>query len=238
MRISAFLDELRAFEGLVPDTPCRLAPASFDPHDSSLTAFPRPVTARWQGCEDALKLFDASVVMLSLPFFWQVESYVRAGCEAARAGLFMNDPDNPTIGAEAVRAIGVDVVIQEASRFESFLELLDEKSFRAPRGFFLVHRFDSPSWRVTRKHPDIGIWREVHLFPGVPLLEQCVHACRAQSDEFHLSRGFEWSFSGDFAIISSRDESRVPLRNVEIPMRITRRDTCPCGHDLYTRSRA
>lgn len=209
-----------------PHKPARLFPTSFDASDARLDAFPRSLNWRWVSMERFLRYHDAKVVLMRLPLFWQVLTPLHHACRASGAAIYPNEPENVPVAGAAVRSADADAVITEARDAEALYAYLADKGLRQP-AWFLVHRPEEP-WSVPRLLSGVRLWQEVHLFPGVPLLEQCGEI--AGSARFHPSDAYLWDASGAATRITSAGEDLIPLRSYELPFALRHEgNACSCG---------
>jgi hypothetical protein len=228
--IPELLKEARAMEGRIPDTPCRIVPSSFDPADPRLTAIPISADWRWTSCERMLRFFKAKVVMLQLPLFWQNESLLNAICRDVGAPFFPNEPDNLPMGAAAIALAGVNVVIAESGQAEVFANFLSQRGQAFP-SWFIIQRPDAVSWEMPAviRNSDLRAAQEVHLFPGLTILEQCETLAEKKAPEFHCSLGYEWEIGEGLARITNAKEAPLRFLKLELPFSLEKISVCVCG---------
>lgn len=220
-------------EGRMAAMPCRLFPSSFDPTDPEMTAIPRPLDWRWSSCERMLRYFGAKTVMLQLPNFWQVESYVHAACKNVGASLFPNEPENMPVGAAAIRSGEANVVIAEADHAATFASFLSDRGALFPEAWITIHQPDAASWVRPARIQD-KVAHEIHLFPGMPILEQCEQLANNGRMHFHLSDDFIWEIFDDRAQIANKDEE-FPFTQLELPFLLREIEVCTCDKKIYER---
>jgi hypothetical protein len=228
-----YLRLLEAIEQVVPARPCRVFPSSFDPQDPHQRSVPRPLFSRWESCEETLRTFGSRGVILRLPLFWQVEAPLHHACTAAKATLFVNDPGNMPVGAEAVRSAGLDTVLtdtEDAGRFASYL--LNESRVLPPR-WILIHRPDH-AWVVPAALDAADrVAQEVHLFPGVPFLYQCPALIEKREPIFHSGGQYHIQIEEGETHITNREEFSLPLWRYRLPRTLAHAGTCSCGRVRY-----
>jgi len=236
MTKSDLIKLISAAEGRIPDIRCGLVPTSFDPEDSALSGFPRSLSWRWNSCERALRIFSTTSVMARLPLFWQIESPLNAVCKSVGAILFMNEPENMPVGAAAIKSTEIHTVICEARNSFEFALYLSEKNIK-PAAWFLIHQSDSLEWSVPLSIDSSRfVAQEVHLFPGLPILEQCALLLDDRKAEFHLSDSYLWEIGKDKTYITSIGDDPLPLVRFEIPFSLISKSQCPCGKVIVERN--
>jgi len=206
----------------------RLMPTSFDPNDPDLRSYLIPIDWKWTSCEDALRHAGAIGVMMRLPLFWQLEVPLRDACVAAGAFIFVSDRNNVPLAAEALRSAEIDCVVTDASDTLAFSGFLREKHREQPDSWFVIHPANAPLISLDRLGDASGA-QEVHLFPGLPVLEQC-HALRSlKGASFHLCEGFEYVAESQTVAI----EGARPMR-VRLPFALHEDRTCVCGRAVVS----
>src|SRR3989344_928656 len=221
------LARLALIEKSIPRMDCRVLPSSFEAEDPTLAALPRPLDWQSESLADALKEFPAKRgVMMRLPLFWQVESFLHAACRIVGIPLFVNELENMPVGAAALRGRGVDVVLTENADANAFSLYRQEKGVSAS-SWFIIHRIEEP-WQLSPALEGARVAQEVHLFPGLPLLIQC--AALWGTDRFHLSAEFEIHSKNDDTSISSVKNALVPLREYHVPL-LKKVGLCTCGRE-------
>lgn len=223
--------ELSAIEPRIPEMGCRVFPSSFNPKDPDLLAFPRPIHWQWASCERILRFFGAQTVMTRLPHFWQLESPIHACCRNIGAPIFINEPENLALGAAAIVSASVDAIISEASVAAPFVSFLLERDVPLPALWLLIHKADAREWTVPLPLTQNGITvaQEVHLFPGVPVLEQCPVLASGKKSLFHVSDEYEWEMRESETLITSVSDDLFPLHRLLLPISIHTAGECACG---------
>lgn len=211
---------LDAIEPHIQEMDCFVVPSTFDPDDVELRAFPIPNSWKWSSCEEMLKAFKSRVVMMRLPLFWQLEPALYEACQAAHATIFINEPENMPMGAEAIRQGEVDTIVTTAADAAAFSAYLLEKKLHSSCNWIIVHRAEE-AWNIPAilQIADTRVAQEVHLLPGAVALYQCPALAEAKTAAFHIC------------------EYTNPLVPLEIPFELTSREKCSCGETVYGRSK-
>ena len=222
----------------IPNMPCQVVPTSFNPDDPQLRAFPRPLKWRWDSCERMFRAFKTSGVLMRLPLFWQVEPALFAAGQAAGAPIFVNDQENMPVGAEAIRIANMDTVVtdsQDAVRFSSYLS---GAKTQFPASWIIVHPVSLDVWDIPAPAREEGthVAQEVHLFPGVTLLEQCESLAEKKEPVFHASDAFQIETENSRTYVTSVTDEPFPLLRYELALSIVAKETCSCGKPEYTRA--
>lgn len=230
------LHALHTSEEYLRNTPSRMFPASFDPNEKSLTAFPRSLTWSWDTGERILRSVFAQSVMSFVPLFWQTEIPLYAACRAAGATLLVSDPENVPMCCAAVRSIAVDTIIGEVSIVDRFITELAKREQTCPKLLYIIHRKDASNWNVPENivQNAHAIAQEVHLFPGVPILQQCPILATEKSTLFHPSSSYYWEFESDATYISSLGDDILPVFRLLLPVVLDTKGSCSCGSTLVS----
>ncbi len=226
------LEKIDALEARIPKIPYRIVPTSFDPEDPELRGFPIPLKWRWASCEEALRVFGATGVMMRLPLFWQLESPLWSACKKAGAFIFTNDPENMPLGAAAIRSANIDCVVTETKDASLFSDFLREKKYQLPRSWIIIHPANSDEWSLP-KLEGANVAQEVHLFPGIPLLEQCANLRAKQRPRFHINSSYMWDTS--LGEITGNTDDPLPLIGYRIPFPLKEEGACSCGRRIVAR---
>lgn len=208
------------------DKACRLLPTSFDPADTYLRGYPIANTWSWPSCERVLKEFSSIGVMMRLPLFWQLEVPLYNACKSAGAYLFVSDVGNMPLAIEALRTAGIDTVITDNKDADELSHFLREKIVAQPEHMILIYKGELPNAaRLSIEGAHVS--REVHLFPGTPILEQCATLRSEQPSFFHLIQHVSWDETHQ--TISMNETCLFPLMQYELPFQLARHGTCSCG---------
>lgn len=232
-------ERLRTTSGHGARIPDRLVPTSFDPNDPELSGFPRSRGWRWGGAERMLRTPGITFVLMRVPRFWQVEPYLNAACRAAHVPFFPNEPENMPVGAAALREIGAAAVVSEGQDALQFSSFLAEREQALPATWLLVHPVDAANWDLpVFLSDDLLVFEEVHLFPGVPVLEQCeTLAQQRRHGVFHLSDAYTWNVSEAPAYVTGSKDDPVPLEHFALPFSVhVLSEQCACGKNIVQRS--
>lgn len=226
---------LESIEPKIPGVPRQLVPTSFDPADPELRAFPRPLGWHWTSAERMLRAFGSHGIMMRLPLFWQLEPALFAAGQAAGAPIFVNDQDNMPVGAAAIKTASMDTVItdtQDAFRFSSYLS---ETGAQFPTAWIIVHPALLDVWEVPAPLREAGarVAQEVHLFPGVPFLEQCEFLAANKDPAFHTSEVYTVETEGDGTYLTSAGDDPLPLFRYELRRTLTESGECACGKRVF-----
>lgn len=209
----------------------RYSPTSFDPKDPTIALFPRPRSA-WISAGRALALFKSQIVMARLPLFWQLHSPLHAECRGVSAAMYSNMQNNSPLGIAAVRELGVDTIVSDAKMAELFAHEMRDAGTQAPLSWIIIHS-PQDEWNLSSNLIERSA-HEVHLFPGVVLLQQCEHVIATGKRLFHLSGDFEWTISDDTVVISGGGP--FALDNYLLPFRLVESGICTCGDKLFTKA--
>lgn len=211
----------------------RLVPTSFNPDDSELRGFPIALDWNWPSSEQFLRSCGAVGVMMRLPLFWQLEVPLRNACVSAGAFIFVNDRGNMPLGAEALRSAEISCVVTDAKDVFEFSNYLREKSRLQPSSWLIIH----PGVLFDRTFSEIDGTRhahEVHLFPGVPVLEQCEALQSKPRPEFHFASDVSWNPHSN--TITMTGEAVLRLKDYALPFSIKEVRQCSCGRPVISHS--
>lgn len=230
------LQDLDMLEKDIPALGCRVLPSSFTAEDPLLRAFPRSSNWKWKSLEHTFKAFGTHMMMIHLPLFWQVESYIHAACEGTSA-IFVNEPYNIPVSGAAITLTEIDTVLARPEDAAALYSYIREKNIRTPQHWILIHNAEDPDWNLPKlfNTQAESVIQEVHLMPGVPLLWQCIHL-KNQSAHFHISDEFVWNISDTKTLITSQNSEPYLFSNFEIPFTLTQhKSTCVCGNVVVKR---
>jgi len=209
---------------------CGLVPTSFDPKDPLLTAFPRPLQWKWPTLRRYLTTLESASVIMLLPEFWQMQSCVYRECHSVGAMLFIADVANTPIAAAATESLTIDTAITNTQDCRELLDYLSEKEMVVPHSWIFVHDANKPIPHISEKLMEhCRIVQEVHIFPCVPIFEQCDSLIQRHSNRFHTSEAYIWEFKADRTLITSAGEDPLPLLRFRLPFIAIETDACPCG---------
>ncbi|OGG56912.1 hypothetical protein A3D71_00295 [Candidatus Kaiserbacteria bacterium RIFCSPHIGHO2_02_FULL_55_20] len=228
---------LEIAEPRIPDNACEVVPTSFNPDDPKLRAFPRPLNWRWTSCELALRAFKSSGIMMRLPLFWQVEPALFAAGQAAGAPIFVNDQGNMPVGAAAIRTASMDTVVTDTEDAQRFSSYLLKRGAQFPAAWIIVHPILQKAWTIPAplRSGTAHVAQEVHLFPGVPVLEQCEKLAARKEPVFHLSESYLFEVEGGATYLTSIGDDPLPLFRYALPVTIAQGERCSCGKKVATR---
>ncbi len=233
-----FLKLLEKIESKVPEMNCRVMPSSFNPDDENLRAFPYYLAPRWDSLERALRESGSHGVMMRLPLFWQVESNLHHACRATDAFLFLNEPENMPLGAAALRLAEIDAVITDTKDAFAFSLYLSSNNSPLDFTWLIIHSADKDAVKI----PEILLGRgakviqEVHIFPGVTVLEQCSHIWKDKSPRFHVSDDYILEKIGDKMTVTSANDAPLPFFRYELSLRLSEEKKCSCGEKTFSAS--
>lgn len=235
MPASEFLELLGAIQSRIPGMNSRVMPSSFNPDDPALCAFPYHHTAGWSSCERTLRDSGAHGVMMRLPLFWQVEPNLFSACQAAGAFIFINDADNMPLGAAAVRDARIDAIVTDAPDAHAFAQYLLEKKSGMAKTWIIVHTPHKDIRPISQilKEPHVRVAQEIHVFPGVPALEQCALLEKNKGSSFHVSDSYGYEKTTDGLALTSTDASPLPLFRYELPLPLHEEGQCGCGKTIF-----
>lgn len=235
MKASEFLELLHTVQHRIPEMNSRVMPSTFNPDDPALCAFPYHKIAGWSSCEHIVRDSGARGVMMRLPLFWQVEPNLFAACHAAGAFIFINDADNMPLGAAAVRDAHIDSIVTDAQDAYAFSKYLLEKKTGMANTWIIVH--DSHTSIAPLPHAleasHLRVAQEVHIFPGVPVLEQCTLLQKNKKASFHVSDSYEYETTKESLALTSNDASPLPLVRYELPLPLYEEGQCACGKAIF-----
>ena len=225
---------MQAIQGALHSIPCRIIPTSFEADDSGLAGFPLHPLSRWDSCAAALLEFKPHGVMMRLPLFWQLEVLLWYASRAARAPIFLNDPENMPVGAAALQFGGMDTVVTEQRDAALFVDYLQKEKMKLPEKWIIVHRADD-GWNVPAPLAGCRIAQEVHLFPGLPVLSQCASLMNESADtpRFHITK--EIRYEPGTNVVETQMKDAIPSFKLGMPS-IVADSTCACGDPTYTQN--
>jgi hypothetical protein len=236
--LSQFLEYLRDIEHLVYIKGYGVVPTSFDPDEPRLSGFPKDPLWQWRSCEQSLKRFGSRSVLFRLPAFWQIESFFNDACRSVGVYFFPNAPHQIAVGVASISSLAIDTVVDEATNAISFSLTLAEKGI-VPSSWILIHRADTPFWEVPISIPTSSlIAQEVHLFPCVPILEQCSALVLKKTPSFHVVEDYILTpNSGAIRThITSTTDEPLPLFNLLLPFSLKIVGKCTCGKDILEKT--
>jgi hypothetical protein len=228
---------LKEFEPRVAALMCRVVPSSFDPDDPDLTAMPRSMEWQWTSLERFFRLSSARMIMSQIPLYWQVASALERACAAAEAPVFAADACNVAVCAAAVRELNIEVVVSAPEDAAPLIAYLSEKHIEPPRSWFIVHAAKS-NWSMPPELAEgyFSVQQEVHLFPGVPLLEQCAELAASGKAHYHTNGQYAWSIADSDTLITSMGDDPLPLINYQLPFSLREAGLCACGKTIVCRA--
>ena len=213
---------------------CVLVPSSFFPSDRELAAVPiRP--KKWNTLMNLLSCVHSQGTIVRLPPFLQFTPLVHAACKEKNVPIFVNDLANMPLGARAIKEKAVDVVVTEFSDVEQFSNFcLSRKSI--PKAWFIIYSAYEHEWRtLPPMRAERIIAHEIHLIPGIPILEQCTSLMKKNELVFHLSQAYNWSLDTETVHISSKEEGPLTLSDFTLPFTLKKLEDCSCGQPIYSR---
>jgi len=230
------IELLSAVEKLIPEMGCRIIPTSFDANEPSLQAFPQPVDSRWTSCERPLRNANSKGVIMRLPTYWQIGLPLHAACRSVGIPIFVNEPENIPVGAMALKTGGIDTVVSENRDAEAFAEYLVKHALPYPRLGIVVHRIGDMG-DVSRVVLDTWgtVAQEVHVFPGVPVLDQCLILSEKKEPRFHLSDAYFYELSTQGTLITSVGGDPFPLYRYKLSCLLEKSGDCSCGKPVFER---
>ena len=231
------LELLKIAETTLHRIPCRLFPTSFSPGDKRLSAFPVDPSFRWSSLESYLRNHKAISVLSLLPLFWQIESPMSNACRSSGAMLFLGDADNIPISSIAVTTLSSDTVIGEVEHVSSLITDLNKRSIPLPQTLIVIHRHGD-SWSLTEatEHTPCTIIQEVHLFPGISILDQCSKLADLREPVFHLNTQYTLETEKQSSYISSSSKQLFPLYRLKLPYVLEAGGSCECGKKIFKKT--
>lgn len=188
-------------------------PSSFDPNDTQFRAVELPKPSCWEG-EELLRHFSSRGLMMRTPIFWQWGFSLHAACRNVGIPIFVNEPENMPVGAQALLRGGIDTIVTENSDAPAFASYLQEKQIAPPAAWILIHRAAHTDWSVAAGVLDAKfLAQEVHILPGLPALRQCPLLAQTRMPHFHTVA--------------------VPIELP--PIELTEVGTCACGKTIVER---
>jgi len=222
---------LRIASAYAQTTPGRFSPSSFSDDDPALTIFPRAESWKWHSAEETLSKHMGRGLMLRLPLFWQVEIPLFLACKEKGLFIFVNDQSNMALGASAISRASIGVVVTDAKDANEFATFLMIKGHSFPDTWLIVQK----AGEMIPLAPALTgsastLVQEVHVLPGVPILEQCVHIA-GKEHVFHVSDDYVWGH-GPRAHITSRADDPLPLIQYETDLATEEAGICSCGKKI------
>lgn len=232
---AAFMRDLKRIQSKIPEMTCRIVPSSFDPLDPDLCAIPQKEDGAWRSCTRLFASVKARGVLSRLPPYWQAMSPLHAACREAHVSLFWNDIANMPLGALALAQGIAEVVFAESADASRFDLHCKEAGAPAPAAWVVIHRADAETWEPLRAQR-IGclVVHEAHLFPGVPILEQCETLAAANALRFHLSASYRWDLENGTRITNVEEEP-FSLQGFALPFGLEKAGECRCGRPVFVR---
>ncbi len=226
--------QIQAIQDALKSVPCRIVPTSFEAEDAGLAGFPIHPQWRWDSCAQALFELKPHGVMMRLPLFWQLEVPLWYACRAARAPIFLNDPENIPVGVSALQLGGMDTVVTEQRDASTFADCVQKENGKLPQKWIVIHRAED-IWNIPALLSDCKVAQEVHLFPGLPILSQCPMLMVETSGipRFHITKGNRYEpVTGN---IETLPRGGIPSFELKAPP-ITGGELCACGELTYTQT--
>lgn len=218
---------LRKASTYVRSLPGHYAPSSFLPSDS-LTLFPRAESWRWDSIERTLTNHEGRGLMVRLPLFWQVEIPLFSACKKKGLFIFVNDKGNMPLGSMAITRSSIAVVVTDAADANEFATFLILNGLSLPDTWHIVQKSDSIVPLVPAlTNSTSALIQEVHVLPGVPVLEQCVHIA-GKEFSFHIGDGYIWEH-GQSALVTGHTDDPLPLIRYETGLASDEAGSCACG---------
>ncbi|MSU74148.1 hypothetical protein EXS56_03335 [Candidatus Kaiserbacteria bacterium] len=213
----------------------RLSPETFEGNGFDTLTLPRSPGWKWRTLENTLREISAARVMSMLPSFWQTEPPAFYASRAAEVPFFTVEADNLAVAARAIDLAGVDTVIATPEVARSFNDYLLENGDQPPRNWILIHSTSTTPLTHDDLPPSATVASEVHLFPGVPLLFQCLSHIQTRSGLFHLSDDFALSEVRGGLRVTVKDPESMPVFALELPFELQEKGICTeCGRTIYT----
>ena len=225
------LDKIDDVQRELPETHCRVFPASFNPDDPTLRAFPVPVSREWMSLKRHLRHFRSRGVLLRLPLFWQVESPLYRTCREVDALYYANDVTNMPLGAAALRGMHLDTVLTDRSDAVALSTFLGKAGTKY--SWVIVHSLFETPWTIPDELTSASVAQEVHMFPGVPILTQCESLIEKKVPYFHVVDTYEVEITKEAILISSPPDDPVPLVRYVLPP-LSKQGSCACGKRVFS----
>jgi hypothetical protein len=228
-----FAETLAEIAPQIPHIPCSFAPSSFDPSNEAMRIYPQPLESVWESCVPLLSAFDCTGVMLNAPIFWQVEQTLFRACKKAGAFIFANDALNMPLGAYALEAANIDAIVASADDAHEFAALLAERG-KKPKLWIIAHDASKalPDTSKDFTHGGAAVAREMHVFPGVPVLVQCPALAKSRINLFHVHDAYLLESSKNGTLATSLSDEPLPLWRYALPFSIAEKGACECGKTL------
>jgi hypothetical protein len=174
--------------------------------------------------------------MTRVPIFWQFGLSIHAACRSLGLPIFVNEPENIPVGAMSLKRGGIDTVVCENKDAPSLSSYIAEKSLPLPKLWILIHRIGKQGWDVAGSilSSPSGVGQEVHLFPGVVVLEQCETLSGGKSSHFHFSDSFSYEID-EHTFVTSVGDDPLPLYRYTLPCHVRATGMCTCGKEIIER---
>ena len=219
--------QLRKNEQHLAHSKSRLIPASFNPSESDMSACPIPADLGWDSCKNHFKHFNIVGVMMRLPLFWQMETPLQSAAREAGAFIFVNDRANMPLGQTALDIANIGAIVTDYPDALTFSAYLNEHNKPGPALWVIIHSLENALLPLPGTIPGKSIAREVHIFPGLPMLVQCPNLIDKKTSDFHIAPLFWHDAARGSHVLSTR--AGLPFSTVTLPFTITETDICPCG---------
>lgn len=231
MDLNAFAQSVAAIDLSAFSEPVRLSPLFFEGEPPVL--FPRLRRWAWRSLTAALESAGASACTGMLPLLWQTEPLAFAACRAARVPFFALDEGNAAVAARAVDTAGLDTILIREASAVAVANDFAEHNDRFPTNWILVREFGAAAVsEMGSIETSQRLFREIHLFPGVPLLVQCeARAAAHDASRFHLAPGLSIRHANGATLVSS--DGDLPFTDLTID-ELAPAGTCECGESLLS----
>ncbi len=227
-----YLALLASVEASIGNTPYRYVPSSFGGDEKTL-GIPRSLEWKWTTLERTLRLWQSRMVLNFMPPFWQVESSLQRACRAVGAPFFSVQPNNLPLASVAAIELQVDTAVVEAKEAEAAAAYFMQKKCPLPKHWLLVHAAQGVRI-VPSSFSAQSVAHEVHLFPGICILTQCVLAEKGATLKFHLSPSYIQELSEEKTLITSAGDDPLPFIRYELPFALIPQGNCPCGAEAFS----
>lgn len=235
MTRTELLAVLEHLEPAIAALESRVVPSSFDPDDPEMRAVPLPLKWRWVSCEALFAAWQPRIVMSRLPIFLQVEPLLYAACQTVGAPIALNEPQNMPVGRSIIEQADVDTLVTTVEDASVFSAHLAGAGAQLPRRWLLIESVRKPKeLPAVLKRRQIAVAREMHLFPGVPVLAQCLALSAQKKSLYHAPAGCDVR-PGAPALVSV-EGLPFEVRELELPISLHHEAPCACGREMFAAS--
>ena len=138
-------------------------------------------------------------------------------------------PGNIPLARVATQSLPKPAIITASFDAAPLAQSIIEAGVVFPETWVLIYDIQNTSWSISHEIHSRAkvVAREIHLFPTMVLLYQCIESARKHSDIFHQSKEFIWNITTEDTSILFTDPHGNDAQ-ITLPTRL-REVHCACG---------